>query len=62
MLVDNRFYACAATVTLAVVVSTTMAAAAQRRDDRPAGEPTDFPFFTIWRRADASAPWRYVAE
>jgi ketosteroid isomerase-like protein len=27
-----------------------------------AGQPTKFPFFTIWRRANASAPWRYVAE
>ena len=27
-----------------------------------AGQPTNFPFFTIWRRANASAPWRYVAE
>ena len=27
-----------------------------------AGEPTNFPFFTIWRRASPSAAWRYVAE
>ena len=27
-----------------------------------AGQPVDFPFFTIWRRATVSAPWRYVAE
>lgn len=27
-----------------------------------AGQPTNFPFFTIWRRADPSSPWRYVAE
>jgi hypothetical protein len=27
-----------------------------------AGQPTSFPFFTIWRRANANAPWRYVAE
>ena len=27
-----------------------------------AGQPSSFPFFTIWRRANASAPWRYVAE
>jgi len=27
-----------------------------------AGEPTDFPFFTIWRRANPSAEWRYIAE
>ena len=31
--------------------------------NRPeAGQPTNFPFFTIWRRPSASAPWRYVAE
>ena len=28
----------------------------------PAGQPSMFPFITIWRRADANAPWRYVAE
>lgn len=28
----------------------------------PPGQPGAVPFFTIWRRADASAPWRYVAE
>ena len=27
-----------------------------------AGEPTSFPFFTIWRRPNMTAPWRYVAE
>jgi ketosteroid isomerase-like protein len=27
-----------------------------------AGQPSNFPFFTIWRRAGATAPWRYVAE
>jgi ketosteroid isomerase-like protein len=27
-----------------------------------ADQPSGFPFFTIWRRASASAPWRYVAE
>jgi len=27
-----------------------------------AGEPTSFPFFTIWRRPTLAAPWRYVAE
>jgi ketosteroid isomerase-like protein len=27
-----------------------------------AGQPAGFPFFTIWRRADPSVPWRYVAE
>jgi hypothetical protein len=26
------------------------------------GQPTNFPFFTIWRRPSALAPWRYVAE
>jgi ketosteroid isomerase-like protein len=24
--------------------------------------PASFPFFTVWRRENASAPWRYVAE
>ena len=27
-----------------------------------AGQPTNFPFFTIWRRPNTGAPWRYVAE
>jgi hypothetical protein len=27
-----------------------------------AGQPANFPFFTIWRRANPTAPWRYVAE
>ena len=27
-----------------------------------AGQPAAFPFFTIWRRASADEPWRYVAE
>lgn len=27
-----------------------------------AGQPTNIPFFTIWRRPTPSAPWRYVAE
>jgi ketosteroid isomerase-like protein len=27
-----------------------------------AGQPTSFPFFTVWRRASPGAPWRYVAE
>jgi ketosteroid isomerase-like protein len=26
------------------------------------GQPAAFPFFTIWRRDGASAPWRYIAE
>jgi ketosteroid isomerase-like protein len=26
------------------------------------GAPPGSPFFTIWRRANASSPWRYVAE
>ena len=30
-------------------------------DPTKAGDP-GAPFFTIWRRASASAPWRYVAE
>ena len=25
-------------------------------------QPVNFPFFTIWRRPSATAPWRYVAE
>jgi hypothetical protein len=24
--------------------------------------PAPIPFFTIWRRANPSAPWRYIAE
>jgi ketosteroid isomerase-like protein len=33
------------------------------RPDAPAaGQPAAFPFFTIWRRPAADAPWRYVAE
>jgi hypothetical protein len=24
--------------------------------------PTGFPFFTVWRRASAGEPWRYIAE
>jgi ketosteroid isomerase-like protein len=27
-----------------------------------AGAPPGSPFFTIWRRANAASPWRYVAE
>jgi hypothetical protein len=27
-----------------------------------AGQTAAFPFFTIWRRASADEPWRYVAE
>ena len=26
------------------------------------GQPAAVPFFTIWRRDDPSAPWRYIAE
>jgi ketosteroid isomerase-like protein len=25
-------------------------------------QPSAFPFFTVWRRASPTAPWRYVAE
>ena len=33
------------------------------RPDAPAaGQPPAFPFFTVWRRASANAPWRYIAE
>lgn len=28
----------------------------------PEGRPVQIPFFTIWRRASPSAPWRYIAE
>ena len=28
----------------------------------PEGQPSSFPFFTIWRRDRPDAPWRYVAE
>jgi ketosteroid isomerase-like protein len=27
-----------------------------------AGQPSSFPFFTVWRRDGPGAPWRYVAE
>jgi ketosteroid isomerase-like protein len=27
-----------------------------------AGQPASFPFFTIWRRPNPTAPWRYIAE
>lgn len=27
-----------------------------------AGQPGEFPFFTVWRRAAPDQPWRYVAE
>ncbi len=29
---------------------------------RPASDGAGTPFFTIWRRASAGAPWRYIAE
>lgn len=32
-----------------------------RRND-PAAAGSKIPFFTIWRRADPSQPWRYIAE
>jgi hypothetical protein len=25
-------------------------------------QPSAFPFFTVWRRANPTAPWRYIAE
>jgi hypothetical protein len=28
----------------------------------PEGRPAAIPFFTVWRRASPTAPWRYVAE
>jgi hypothetical protein len=33
-----------------------------RPRDPKAGEPTAFPFFTVWRKAAPDLPWRYVAE
>jgi ketosteroid isomerase-like protein len=33
-----------------------------RAHSPPAGQPAAVPFFTIWRRASAEAPWRYIAE
>jgi ketosteroid isomerase-like protein len=33
-----------------------------RRNEPVAGQPPAVPFFTIWRRPNTSAPWRYVAE
>ena len=27
-----------------------------------AGQPSAFPFFTVWRRDRPNAPWRYIAE
>jgi hypothetical protein len=26
------------------------------------GQPSSFPFFTVWRRDGPNAPWRYIAE
>ena len=34
----------------------------KRNTPTPPGQPSGQPFFTIWRRASASAPWKYVAE
>lgn len=28
----------------------------------PEGQPSSFPFFTVWRRDAPGAPWRYIAE
>ena len=33
-----------------------------RPDVPAAGQPAAFPFFTIWRRPNTNAPWRYIAE
>lgn len=33
-----------------------------RQNAAPPGNPRGVPFITIWRRAGASQPWRYVAE
>jgi ketosteroid isomerase-like protein len=27
-----------------------------------AGQPANFPYFTVWRRPNPTAPWRYIAE
>ncbi len=43
-------------VTFGTITSTQAATAAQGADERRA------PYFTIWRRADVNAPWRYVIE
>jgi hypothetical protein len=32
------------------------------RSNDPAKKDPGVPFFTIWRRADSSSPWRYIAE
>jgi ketosteroid isomerase-like protein len=34
----------------------------RRNTPPPAGQPATIPFITVWRRASASDPWRYVAE
>jgi hypothetical protein len=34
----------------------------RRKDAVPAGQPSAFPFFTVWRRDSVTQPWRYVAE
>jgi ketosteroid isomerase-like protein len=33
-----------------------------RRNDPVPNQPGSFPFFTIWRRPNPNAPWRYIAE
>jgi hypothetical protein len=34
-----------------------------RQNDPPSGgQPAAVPFITIWRRANVTDPWRYVAE
>ena len=33
-----------------------------RSNDPAKSSEPGVPFFTIWRRADPSAPWRYIAE
>ncbi len=34
-----------------------------RPNDPPkAGEPDGFPFFTVWKRDNPGAPWKYIAE
>lgn len=34
----------------------------RRKAAPPTGQPAEFPYTTIWRRATPQAPWRYIAE
>jgi hypothetical protein len=33
-----------------------------RQNEPVSGQPPAVPFFTIWRRPNTAAPWRYIAE